>query len=76
MPIEIEVYTLPHFKGPFNAKVEPEWAECASNFSVQTSLLKIGCLLHKSGFVDSQLLPTVILATSKIGSGTPSGQPC
>ena len=31
----------------------------ASTFTVQTSLLKIGRLLHKIGFVDSQLLPTV-----------------
>ena len=32
---------------------------CPSTFTIKTSLLKIGRLVHKSGFVDSQLLPTV-----------------
>ena len=30
-------------------------------FIIESTLSKIGCLLHKSGFVDSQLLPTVIM---------------
>ena len=34
-------------------------------FTTQTSLLKIGRLLHKSGFVDSQLLPTVVERTDE-----------
>ena len=59
MPVEVEVYKVPHFKGPVNGKVEPWWLECGSTFIIQTSLLKIDGLLNKSGFGDSKLLPTV-----------------
>ena len=59
VPDEVKVYKVPHFKGPVNGKVELWQLECASTFTIQTSLSKIGHLLHKSGFVDSQLLPTV-----------------
>ena len=61
MLVEIEVPSLPHFKGLVYGKVEPRQLECASTFTIQTRLLKIGHFLHKSGFVDSQLLPTVPL---------------
>ena len=59
MPIEVEVYTVPHFKAQVNGKVEPWWLKCASSFSIQTSLLKIGCLLRKSGFVETQSFTTL-----------------
>ena len=61
MPIEIEVNTAPHFKGLVNGKVEPERPESADNFSIQNSWLKIGRFLHKSGFFDSNLSPTILL---------------
>ena len=61
MPVVVEVHKVPHFKGSVNGKVEPWRQDFAGTFSVQTSLLKIGHLLHKIGFVDSQLLPTVTL---------------
>ena len=59
MAVEVEVHTVPHFKGLVNGKVEPRQLECTSTFTIQTSLLCIGRLLYKSGFVDSQLLRTV-----------------
>ena len=51
MPVEVEVHTVPHFKAPFNAKVELWGLECGGTFIIQTSSLKIGCLVHKLGFV-------------------------
>ena len=59
MPVEVEVHTVPHFKAPVNGTVNPWWLEYGSNFSIQTSLLKIGCLLYKLGHFDSQLLTIV-----------------
>ena len=47
MPVEVEAHTVPHFKGPVNDKLE--------SFIIQASLLMICRLLHKSGFVESQL---------------------
>ena len=44
MPVEIEVHTVPHFKGTNNAKVESEGLEC-DEFLFFT---KLGHLLHKS----------------------------
>ena len=55
MPVEVEVHTVPHFKAPVNGRVGLWWLEYDGNFSIQTSLLKIGGLLHKSGHFDSQL---------------------
>ena len=51
MPVEAEAHTVPHFKGPVNGKVEPRGPDCAGTFIIQTSLLKIGHLLNKSGFL-------------------------
>ena len=59
MLVEIEVHTVPHFKGPVNGKKELWWLGYGSKFDIQTSLVKIGHLLHKSGHFDSQLLTTV-----------------
>ena len=56
MPVEVKVHTVPHFKTPVNGKVDLWWLEYGSYFSLQTSLLKIVRLLHKSGHFDSQLL--------------------
>ena len=59
MPVEIEVHKAPHFKGPVNGKLDPRQLECGSTFNIQTKMLKIGHLLHKSGHFDSQLLTIV-----------------
>ena len=67
MLVEVEVHTVPHFKAPDNGKVELWWLECASTFLIQTSLLKIGRLLHKSGFVESQSFTTVFLYAADLG---------
>ena len=60
MPVEIEVHTVPHFKAPVNAKVELLRIACGDTFTVQTSLLKIGCLVHKLG-VATEVVGTAIL---------------
>ena len=59
MPVEVEVHTVPHFKAPVNAKVELWGLECGGTFIIQTSLLKIGCLVHKLGFVATEVAGTV-----------------
>ena len=33
LPVEVEVCTVPHFKAPFNAKVEPGGLECGGIFT-------------------------------------------
>ena len=63
MPVEIQVRTVPHFKGPLNGKKDHLWPGCGSTLNIQTSLLKIGRLLHKLGHFDSQLLTTVNVTT-------------
>ena len=60
MPAEVEVHTVPNIQAPDNGKVKPRWLECASTFSIHTSFLKIGRLLHKSGFVESQSFTSVL----------------
>ena len=59
MPVEVEVHTVPHFKAPVNAKVELWGLECGGTFIIQTSSLKIGCLVHKLGFVATEVAGTV-----------------
>ena len=59
MPVEVEVHTVPHFKATINAKVEPEGLECDGIFISYKAMSKIGHLLHKTGFVDSDLHTTV-----------------
>ena len=50
LPVEIEAYAVLHFKAPVNAKVQLWRLACGGTFTVQTSLLKIDCLVHKLGF--------------------------
>ena len=59
MPVEIEGHTVPHFKGPIYAKLELWGLEYGGTFSIQTSLLNIGCLLHKMEFVQREITTTV-----------------
>ena len=60
MPVGVEAHTVPHFKAPVNAKVELWGIECGGTLIIQTSLLKIGCLVHKLGFVATEVVGTVI----------------
>ena len=50
VPVEVEVHAVPHLKAPVNAKVQLWRLACGGTFTVQTSLLKIDCLVHKLGF--------------------------
>ena len=65
MPVEVEVHTVPHFKAPVNAKVELWRLACGGTFTVQTSLLKIGYLVHKFGFVATEVAGTVQMGHKK-----------
>ena len=60
VPVDIEVQKVSYFKRPVNGKVEACRTDYAGTFIIQTILLKISRLLHKSGSVDSQLLPTAL----------------
>ena len=64
MPVEVKANTVPHFKAPVNAKVELWGLECGGTFIVQTSSLKIGCLVHKLGFVATEVAGTVTLCSN------------
>ena len=67
MPVEVELHTVPHFKAPVNAKVELRGLECGGTFIIQTSSLKIGCLVHKLGFVATEVAGTVLsISTNEI----------
>ena len=59
MPVEIEGHTVPHFKAPIYAKLELWGLEYGGMLSIQTSLLNIGRLLHKMGFVQREIATTV-----------------
>ena len=65
MPVEVEAHTVPHFKAPINAKVELWGLECGGIFSIQTSLLDISHLLHKTGFVKTESVGTVDLSVNQ-----------
>ena len=62
MLVEIEGHTVPHFKAPVYAKVELWGLECGGIFSIQTSLLDISHLLHKTGFVKTESVGTVTVS--------------
>ena len=59
LPVEIEVHTVPHFKGTISGKVEPEGLECDGIFIFYQVRPKLDRLLHKMGFVDSDMHTTV-----------------
>ena len=59
VPVEVKIHTIPHFKDPVNPKVELWRLECGGIFTIQTSMLKIGCLVHKSRFVATEVVDTV-----------------
>ena len=59
MPVQVELHTVPHFKAPVNAKLELWGLEYGGTFAIQTSVLKVGCLKHKSGFVGTEVVGTV-----------------
>ena len=59
MLVEREGHTVPHLKAPVYAKIELCGLECLDTFSLQTSLLNISHLLHKTGFVPTEVATTV-----------------
>ena len=59
MLVEIESHTVPHFKAPVYAKVELWGLECGGIFRIQTSLLVISHLLHKTGLVKTESVGNV-----------------
>ena len=61
MLVEVEVYTVPHFKATINAKVEPEGLECDDIFISYLARPNLGHLLHKMGFeIKSSYFATAI----------------
>ena len=53
-------HTVPHFKAPVYAKMVLWGLECGGGtFSIQTSLLNISHLLHKTIFVPTEVATTV-----------------
>ena len=61
MLVKIEGHTVPHFKAQIYAKMELLGLECCNTFSIQTSLLNISHLLHKMGFVQTEIATAVSL---------------
>ena len=61
MPVEIESRTVSHFKATINATVKPEGLESDGIFISYQARPKIVHLLHKRGFVYSDMHTTVSL---------------
>ena len=61
MLVKIERHTVPHINPPVYVKMELWGHECGGTFSIQTSLLNISHLLHKMGFVPTEVGTTVFL---------------
>ena len=59
MPFEIEVDTVPHFKATINTKVAHERLGCDGIFISYYARHNLVYLLHKRGFVDSDMHTTV-----------------
>ena len=58
MLVEIEVQTVPNFKGTINVKMEPGEQECDGIFNLHQMTPNLGCLLLKTGFGDSDMHTT------------------
>ena len=65
VPIEVEVCTLPHFKGPVNGKVEPIGPEYGGIYIFQNIRLKTGDFHHKLSHFDFDMHTTVAFYCSK-----------
>ena len=65
MPIEVEDHTVPHFKAPVIGKVELHGPEHADFFM---SIVNSGCLVHKIGFVKTEVPTTVPTFTNQNAS--------
>ena len=71
MPVEIEVHTVPHFKGTINAKMEPEGLECNGISIFYQVGQKLGCFLNKTKYFNSllhTLVRSLILVTDLFNS--------
>ena len=56
---EIEGLTVPQFKAPIFSKLELWGLKYGGSLSIQIDLLKISHLLHKMGFVQTEIASTV-----------------
>ena len=59
LPFEVKVHTVPHFKAPINAKVEPGPLKWGGTFMYENSIVNLGQLVHKTGFVQTGVVGTV-----------------
>ena len=71
MPVEIEGHTVPHFKATMNVKVEPEGLEHEGIFIANQARPNLGHLLHKTGFVDSDMHNTVYTYIYELNTARP-----
>ena len=60
MPIEIYVNTVSHFKATINATVKPEGLESDGIFISYQARPNIDLLLHKTGFVHSDMHTNIL----------------
>ena len=60
MPVEIKVHTVPHFKAPVNAKVEPWGLEGDGMFTKWNSIVNLSRLVHKTGFFETEVVTTAV----------------
>ena len=51
MAVEVKVHTVSHFKASINAKVGPSWLKNAGIFTLPSTVLKTGYLVHKTVLV-------------------------
>ena len=61
MLVETDGHTVPHFKATVYAKMELSGPDCGGTFSIQNSLLNISHLLHKTGFVPTEVGTTAVV---------------
>ena len=55
----LKVYTVAHWKTLIHGRDGSRGLSCGSTFSICQDALKIDTLLHKWGFVDSQMKTTI-----------------
>ena len=58
-PLEVWGRTVPHWKALRCGKGQTRGLSCGNTFIVGQAFLKSAYLLHKQGFVDSQMVATV-----------------
>ena len=64
IPIQVQVHTVPQWKALTCGKDESRRISFDSTLSICQEALKRGNLLHKKGFVDSQMVTIVTLESN------------